>query len=71
MTREFNRRLVGRSALFLTDARQPGEPHHASQLQNVFFPGHRLVLLSKFPRQRLATADVLRADEVASHFDGI
>ena len=64
-------RVVRRHLLLLPRAREPREPHHGAELQHVLLPRHRLVLLAELPCEHLASVDVLRADEVASHFDGI
>lgn len=57
--------------LLLAAARQPREPHHCAQLQNILFPRHRLVLLPEFLGKGLAALNILGADEVGGHFDAI
>ena len=64
-------RQLTQDFLFLASARQPCEPHQRTELKNVFFPGHRLVLLAELPCESLAAVDIVRADKVARDLDAI
>jgi hypothetical protein len=55
----------------LSAARQPRKPHHCSQLKDVLFPSLDLVDLPELSRQRLATSDVLGANEVNRYLDAV
>ena len=56
---------------FLARARQPGEPHQCTELENVLLPRHRLVLLAELLREVLAPRNVVRAHKVAGHLDTV
>lgn len=58
-------------AFLLLTTRQPTEPHHGLELQNILLPRLTLILTPKLLRQLLAPLHVFRRNKVDGDLDAV